>query len=369
MVTHGVHRGVPQAIRGKLDEIRAHGAITIEELDAVLASLHVERYDDELQQLIIALDRLPIRFESFARSSGEEYLHALPGGGRISRRYLKEIDRYPTMTREDEERAAKRIEFAIARMEAAEFHPQAVYAARRDELQRLRDEFVERNLHIVVSEVYAYRTYNVPLDDLVQEGNAALMHAAEKFDWRHGVRFRTYVAYWIKQAVERHLAAQKGAVRVPHHLQQRLRRLKREGKLPNGIDSGATLDQIAKAFEVNRDQAGHLVESSRPSFSLDQEIGGEGDSFRDLLVQEWEPSDSDRKGVLKNRIRHLLADLDDRERLVLRMRFGLDGRPARTLEQVGHELHLSRERSRQIQQRALSKLRRTATVAHLEDEL
>ena len=368
MAATRVHCGLSQELQDKLDELRIRGSFGCNDMDGLLAGLHAECFDGELQELVVALDTLPLVREPGSTSSSETP-HGLPGAGRISRRYLKELESYPVMTREEEVAFAKRLELARARLEAAEFRPPGVFAARRTEYQRLFNEFVERNLHIVVSEVYGYRTYAVPLDDLIQEGNAALMHATEKFDWRHGVRFRTYVAWWIKQAVERHMAAQKGAVRVPHHLQQKLRRLKRQGKLPGGFEGGESLDQVAKAFEVDRDQAGHLVESSRVSFSLDQEIDEDGGAFRDLLVEDWEPKDSERGSVLENRVRHLLSDLDEREQTELRLRFGLDGRQARTLEEVGSELHLSRERSRQIQQRALGKLRATAQRTRLKDEI
>ena len=233
----------------------------------------------------------------------------------------------------------------------------------------MREEFVERNLHLVVSHAYAYRTYSVPLDDLIQEGNAALIRACEKFDWRHEVRFKTYVAYWIRQAIERYLASVKGAVRVPHHLQQKFRRLKREGKLPKNRDHDLSVDQIAGAFEMGRDAAGHLLEASRPSFSIDQEVTSEGDTYRDFLWEDWEPSDSEQLGRLRDRILHLMEDLDEREKTVLNMRFGLDGGDVATLEQVGRHLELSRERSRQIQQRALGKLRQAAEEERLKDYL
>jgi RNA polymerase primary sigma factor len=357
-----------QEIRDAIAAARVRGALTWTELDALFAAIAPDQFDVQFENLVIELGTLPLRRPASSKSE-ESFPHSLPGGGRISKRYLHELDRFPEMTREEEVAAARRLELASMRVAAAEFRTPAAYAVRRDELRQIHDEFVERNLHLVVSEVYAYRTYHVLLDDLIQEGNAALIHAVEKFDWRHGVRFRTYLAWWIRQAVERYLAAQKGAVRVPHHLQQKLRRLKRQGTLPGGFDRDATLDQIANAFEFNRDQAGRLVEASRASYSLEQPLEEDGETFRDLLASYWEPSDSDRPEILRNRIKHLLADLDERERKVIKLRFGLDGRRSKTLEEVGKELHLSRERSRQIQQRALGKLRQRVASTHLVDEI
>jgi len=362
-----VHSGLSQEVRARIEKARSSGKFTRQELDEMLAGLAVDHFETELEQLVRELKTLPL--ERGPNQDVVTHQHGLPGAGRISRRYLKELERYTPTTREDEVAGAKRLEFALERIAQAEFRTAAVRAARQTEYQLLFNDFVERNLHIVVSEVYGYRTYNVPLDDLVQEGNASLMHAVEKFDWRKGVRFRTYVAWWIKQAVERHLAAQKGAVRVPHHLQQKLRRLKRQGLLPKGFDGGTSVAEVAKAFQVYREQAGHLVESSRSSYSLEQEIDEDGDRYRDLIADTWEPRDSERRSTLENRIQHLLQDLDERERTVLRLRFGLDGRRARTLEEVGTVLHLSRERSRQIQQSALIKLRQRAANTSLKDEI
>jgi RNA polymerase primary sigma factor len=363
-----VHGRLSKEICDEVVAARQRGALTWEALDRILFRLDVTNYDAQLEALVIELETLPLRRP--AEDLHEDaFPHALPGAGRISKRYLQELDRFPEMTRELEVAAARRLELAAQRLAAAEFRSAAAFAARRDEFQQIHDDFVERNLHLVVSEVYAYRTYHVQLDDLIQEGNAALMHAVDKFDWRHGVRFRTYLAWWIKQAVERYLAAQKGAVRVPHHLQQKLRRLKREGKLPGGFDRDVTLDQVANAFEFDRDHAGRLVEASRTSYSLDQPLEEDGDTFKDLLSELWEPTDGDRPAILQNRIKHLLADLDDRERKVLNLRFGLDGRSTRTLEEVGRELHLSRERSRQIQQRALVKLRQRMARTRMQDEI
>jgi RNA polymerase primary sigma factor len=145
-----------------------------------------------------------------------------------------------------------------------------------------------------------------------------------------------------------------------------------EGRGPRAASpaaEAATLDQVAAAFEFDRDHAGRLVEASRVSYSLEQPLEEDGNSFRDLLATQWEPQERDRPKILRNRIKHLLADLDDRERKVLRLRFGLDGRSSRTLEEVGKEMHLSRERSRQIQQKALGKLRQRIADTPLRDEI
>ena len=359
----GIPAGAPMP---DVEEIRRRGGFTTAELDHLLADLRPDQ-SVELDQLLVALvgvrlepDPIPIIPRKQRRSS--------LGGGKVSARYLKEVQRYPKMDRETEIRFARRMEFAQLRLDISAGQP-TEHAACRAEYGQIRAEFVERNLHLVVSHAYGYRTYGVPLDDLVQEGNAALMRAVEKFDWRHGVRFRTYVAYWIRQAIERFLATVKGAVRVPHHLQQKFRKLKREGKLPRHRDHELTTDQVAGAFEMDRDAARHFLEASRPSFSIDQTVNGEGDTFRDFLIEHWEPEESDRSDQLRLRLHEAMDALDERERLVIALRFGLTGEEPKTLEQIGKALGLSRERSRQIQHEALHKLRESAVESPLVDYL
>jgi RNA polymerase sigma factor (sigma-70 family) len=363
-------KDLPAEIRAGSKEARARRPLRLEQLDRLLDRLDPEQFESGLEGLIVRLDGRPLECAAIAESGAKmPRLKSLPFSRSISKTYLQELEKYPLMTREVEARYARRMEFVTARLAAAEFDTEAARRRRLAEYEAVRADFVERNLYLVVSHAYAYRTYGVPLDDLVQEGNTALIRAVEKFDWRHGVRFRTYVAYWIRQAIERHLAALKGVVRVPHHLQQKFRRLKREGKLPADSEREPTVDEMARGFEIGHDAAARLLEASRPSFSIDQEVSREGDRYRDFLVENWEPRESDAELRLKNRLSRLLGDLDEREKIVLRMRFGLDGRRAATLEEVGKVLHLSRERSRQIQQRALSKLRRSAESAQLEDFL
>ncbi len=363
------NQALPVEVREQLEEIRSTKCLDINDLDRLLAALDPELFDEQLQLVIVELGFQHLVHPRVSRETVPGARRKLPATNNVSREYLKDISAYGPMSREDEATHSRRMEFVSARLDAAELGTSKQRARCRHEYERVRAEFVERNLHLVVSQVYAYRTYGVPLDDLIQEGNAALMRAAEKFDWRRGVRFRTYVTYWIRQAVERSMAASKGIVRVPHHLQQKFRRLKREGKLPAEADREPAVSDVADGFEISRDSAARLMEASRISFSLDQEISPEGESYRELLVEDWEPEDSEEGTLLHRRIEHMLAELDEREQRVLRMRFGLDGNKAATLEEVGNALELSRERSRQIQQRALGKLRSSEELALLEQYL
>src|SRR5690606_8586938 len=143
---------------------------------------------------------------------------------------------------------------------------------------------VERNLFIVIGMSAAYRTYGLPAMDLIQEGNTSLIRAVEKFDWRKGVRFQTYAAFWVRQAIERMITANRGIVRVPNYVQQKLRRLRREGKLPRNhreVDVG----DLSEMFDTTRASAARLIETDRNPFSLDVPLkGDDGDiSFAALL--------------------------------------------------------------------------------------
>src|SRR5262245_4555898 len=153
------------------------------------------------------------------------------------------------------------------------------------ELNAMRAEFVERNLHLVVGLAISYRTYGVPILDLIQEGNAALIRAVEKFDWRKNVRFQTYATFWIRQAVERAIAFNRGIVRVPNYLQQKMRRLRREGVIPRR-DGDVTLKDMSRAFEIKPEIASHLLETERGHFSLDAKLDEDGESFSAFLADE-----------------------------------------------------------------------------------
>jgi RNA polymerase primary sigma factor len=241
-----------------------------------------------------------------------------------------------------------------------------VIRARAAEMNRVRAAFVERNLGIVADLALCYRTYGVPLMDLIQEGNGALIRAVEKFDWRKEVRFQTYATFWIRQAVERSIAFNKGIVRVPNYLQQKMRRLRRQGVLPRR-DRDVSVREVSAAFEVKREVASHLLETERTHFSLDVPIDEDGETFASLLADDEQPLDPGRLEfqLLKSRIGEVMADLQPLEREILELRFGLSGQAPCTLEEVGRRMNVSRERIRQLQVRAIRKLQRPPLIKRL----
>ena len=323
------------------------------------------------------------------------------------RRYLRQVHALKRMDKDEEIRLARRLEFVRRRFRAAleqaklgqdhlrsvlggEFSrsiahdmrlarvgdPKApgrladrrreLIRARAAELNRVRGAFVEHNLGIVTDLAMCYRTYGVPVMDLIQEGNGALIRAVEKFDWRKDVRFQTYATFWIRQAVERCIAFNKGIVRVPNYLQQKMRRLRREGLLPRR-DRDVSVRDVAGAFEVKREIAGHLLETERTHFSLDVAIDEGGETFASLLPDLGDGLDAEKNElkVLRERIGEVLGGLSPLEREILELRFGLANHSPLTLEEVGKRMNVSRERIRQLQVRAIRKLQRPAHLQRL----
>jgi RNA polymerase primary sigma factor len=323
------------------------------------------------------------------------------------RRYLRQVHALKRIEKDAEIRLAKRLEFLHRRFRATlesaklgqdhlrsvlggEFSrsfaadlrlarvgeagaPSRLAEARRRsirqraaELNRVRAAFVERNLGVVADLAMCYRTYGIPVMDLIQEGNGALIRAVEKFDWRKDVRFQTYATFWIRQAVERCIAFNKGIVRVPNYLQQKMRRLRREGILPRR-DRDVSIGDVAGAFDVKREVAGHLLETERTHYSLDVSIDEDGETFASLLADDKHGIEATpiEFATLRERIAEVLADLTPMEREIVQLRFGLGGQPPLTLEDVGRRMNVSRERIRQLQVRAIRKLQRPGLLQRL----
>jgi RNA polymerase primary sigma factor len=327
--------------------------------------------------------------------------------------YADRVRRLPRLTREQEQRMARRLELTLARLvreiderglppETAEAvlrsancaglkaalkeAPSRGGAAVKLPCQQLgspvqttcsdynlvRGRFVERNLYLVIGMSNNYRTYGIPTMDLIQEGNAALIRAVEKFDWRKDVRFSTYGAFWVRQAVERMITANRGMVRVPNYVQQKLRRLRREGKLPRN-QRDVDLRDVSQQFETTQEAAARLMETDRATLSLDAPILDDEGSLGALLAAREEengPISADDRRALSNRLQKVMAhELTDTEREILNSRFGLDGRVPETLDEIGERLSVSRERIRQMQVKALGKLHKPRLIEELRDWL
>src|SRR4051794_40185398 len=285
----------------------------------------------------------------------------------LVRLYLEDIGRHPLLTKDDEARLAQTIE--RGREAAAELESGAkLTPARKRELRKAVAEgrqahldFVNSNLRLVVSLAKRYQASELPLLDLVQEGNLGLIHAVEKFDWRKGFKFSTYATWWIRQAIGRGIDNTARTIRVPSQVEDQMRSLRKLRKeMEDRLGRNATLEELADAAGITERQVADLLSYSSTPVSIHSPIGEDGESeLADIVADPnaTSPFEVVAQALLPEEIDKLLRPLDEREREVLRLRYGLDRGDARTLDEVGEMINLTRERIRQIEKGALSKLR------------
>ena len=298
----------------------------------------------------------------------------------LVRLYLTDIGQYTLLTKDDEVRLAKAIEAGkLATEEMAQ--STNVTATKRRELRKaIRDgeiaerAFVQSNLRLVVSIAKKYQASGLPLLDLIQEGNLGLMHAVEKFDWRKGFKFSTYATWWIRQAITRGIANTGRTIRLPVHAGDTLARLqKARSRLELKYGRPATLAELAKEVEMPEDKVTEALRFAAEPLSLSEPLREDGDAELGDVVEDRSaesPFETAATALLPEEIQRLLAPLDEREREILRLRFGLDGSgEGRTLEEVGEHFNLTRERIRQIEARAMSKLRHPSSDTGARDLL
>jgi RNA polymerase sigma factor (sigma-70 family) len=284
----------------------------------------------------------------------------------LVRMYLDEIGKYPLLTKDDEGRLARAIEAGRqARIEMAE---PAVTPGRRRSLQRearageqATQDFINCNLRLVVSIAKRYQSSEMPLLDLVQEGNLGLIHAVEKFDWRKGFKFSTYATWWIRQSIGRGIDNSARTIRLPVHAGDQVRRLLRvRNHMEGELGRLPTPAELADVLQLSEEQITELLGHASDPISLDTPIGADGDTELGDIVADLTAMSTFEivaEAMLPEEVEKLLRPLDDREKEILRLRYGLDRGDPRTLEEVGDVLHLTRERIRQIERQALSKLR------------
>ncbi len=281
-----------------------------------------------------------------------EALNIIQGGAVTDpvRMYLKEIGRIPLLTFEQEVDLAKRLE---AGDESA------------------RKKLVESNLRLVVSIAKKYVGRGMSLLDLIQEGNQGLIRAVEKYDWKKGFKFSTYATWWIRQAITRAIADQARTIRIPVHMVENINRFMRaQRKLMQELGRQPTPEEIAQVLEIEPDKAREIIKISQQPTSLDTPVGDEEDSYLgDFIYDITAPTlfDTASRGLLKEQLNQVLSTLSDREKRVVEERFGLrDGKP-KTLEEVGKMFAVTRERIRQIEAKALRKLRHPSRGNKLRD--
>ena len=298
----------------------------------------------------------------------------------LVRLYLTDIGQYALLTKDDEVRLAKAIEAgkeAVAEMAKIK----TPTATKRRELRKAIREgevaeraFVQSNLRLVVSIAKKYQASGLPLLDLIQEGNLGLMHAVEKFDWRKGFKFSTYATWWIRQAITRGIANTGRTIRLPVHAGDTLARLqKARSRLELKFGRTATLAELAKEVEMPEDKVTEALRFAAEPLSLSEPLREDGNAELGDVVEDRSaesPFETAATALLPEEIQRLLAPLDEREREILRLRFGLGGSgEGRTLEEVGEHFNLTRERIRQIEARAMSKLRHPSSDTGARDLL
>ena len=292
---------------------------------------------------------------------------------------LTDIGQYTLLTKDDEVRLAKQIEAGKAAHRRTR-HGEGPHRRTKRELRRLAREgedaeraFVQSNLRLVVSIAKKYQASGLPLLDLIQEGNLGLMHAVEKFDWRKGFKFSTYATWWIRQAITRGIANTGRTIRLPVHAGDTLARLqKARSRLELKLGRPATLAELAKEVEMPEDKVTEALRFAAEPLSLSEPLREDGDAELGDVVEDRSaesPFEVAATALLPDEIARLLAPLDEREREILKLRFGLDRGEPRTLEEVGEHFNLTRERIRQIEARAMSKLRHPVSDTGARDLL
>jgi RNA polymerase sigma factor (sigma-70 family) len=280
---------------------------------------------------------------------------------------LNDVGKHSLLTKEDEVRLAQAVEAGQkARAELAS--TEGIVPSRQRELRRTihqgeaaTETFVTANLRLVVSIARKYQAAELPLLDLVQEGNLGLIHAVEKFDWRKGFKFSTYATWWIRQAITRGIANGGRTVRLPIHAGDLLLRVtKASGRLEGQFGRRPTTAEVAADLELDETRVIEILRYVAEPASLSQPLRADGDTELGDIVEDHSavsPFEAAAASLLSGEVAKMLLVLDERERTILKLRFGLDRGHPRTLDEVGAHFNLTRERIRQIEAKAMSKLR------------
>ena len=260
------------------------------------------------------------------------------------RLYLREIGKIPLLNSEEELELAQRV-------------------VNGD--KKAKDKMAEANMRLVVSIAKRYSGRGLDFLDLIQEGNTGLLRAVEKFDPDKGFKFSTYATWWIRQAITRAIADQARTIRIPVHMVETINKLLRtQRRMTQELNREPTIDELAKELEIEPSKVEYVMKIKQDITSLDAGIGRDGDDEDSVLGDFVEddtsvtPEESASTQLLKEQVQSILSTLSDREQKIIKMRFGLDGGKSHTLEEVGKEFAVTRERIRQIEAKALAKLRK-----------
>ena len=333
-------------------EVFADAEERIEELDDLYDQLLSEGIDvfesvasDDETSIEVSKEKLDKEIELLTRLEGIESTDPV-------RQYLREIGRVPLLNAEDEIEYAKRYEKAE---------------------KRAKDKLTESNLRLVVSIAKKYIGRGLSLLDLIQEGNQGLIRAVEKYDWRKGFKFSTYATWWIRQAITRAIADQARTIRIPVHMVETINKLYRASRrLMQELGREPTPEEIGAEVEIEPDRVREIFKIAQETTSLEAPVGEDQESILgDFIPDESQlsPVDQASKQLLKDHLDEVLGTLTEREAKVLKLRFGLEGTKQMTLEEVGRVFGVTRERIRQIEAKALRKLKHPSRRKKLQDYL
>ena len=289
--------------------------------------------------------------------------------------YLREIGRYPLLSADEERTLARAIEDgedAARRLASGRVRSErgiAKLERGRREGEAARARMINSNLRLVVSIARRYRSTGMPFLDLIQEGNLGLMRAVEKFDWRRGYKFSTYATWWIRQAVQRGIADRGRVIRLPVHVHDMLLRVRRaRGELEGTLGREATSSEVANGSKVSARRVEDLQRLNAAPLSLETPMGEDGTTNLGELVRDPHADDDFEevyRDIQRSDMLRVLGTLSEREKIILLLRFGLSGEQPLTLEEVGQRFDLTRERIRQLEGKALAKLRHPSRSASL----
>ena len=353
-----------------IEEGKRNGVLTYDQINDTLSheDLNAEQVDDILQAFADEGIRVVERVKEphgFDETDEEELsakdveaaevelteMEGMPLDDSV-RMWLREIGKTPLLTMDEEISLAKRIE-------AGDEEAKAV--------------LTEANLRLVVSIAKRYSGRGMSFPDLIQEGNIGLIRAVEKFDYRKGYKFSTYATWWIRQAITRAIADQGRTIRIPVHMVETINRyLKTSSQMQQDLGRLPTSDEIAREMGIPTDRVSEIIRIAPEPLSLETPIGEEEDSHLADFIEDQEaisPAEAASNMILREKIEESLNKLTPRERDVLKMRFGLDDGYSRTLEEVGRHFKVTRERIRQIEAKALKKLRHPSRSKKLRDYL
>jgi RNA polymerase primary sigma factor len=383
----------PDGVRELVVKGKERGFLTTEDILDALAPLDptaaqidavYQLLQDENVEVVEMVDELDAEeFAREARSARDEELALKAPTNDPVRMYLKEIGKVPLLTAEQEVILAKAIEegeAATAELDKMVSGAKKLPTIRLRELQRVerqgqlgKKKLIEANLRLVVSIAKRYVGRGMLFLDLIQEGNLGLIRAVEKFDYTKGYKFSTYATWWIRQAITRAIADQARTIRIPVHMVETINKLIRiQRQLLQDLGREPTPEEIGREMEFSPEKVREILKVSQEPVSLETPIGEEEDSHLGDFIEDSDavvPVDAASFILLQEQLDSVLHTLSEREKKVIQLRFGLtDGHP-RTLEEVGREFGVSRERIRQIESKTLSKLRHPSRSQKLRDYL